>query len=90
MNVSELEGSQLDFWVSRVVAPSSYPPVPAYSRSWDRMGPLIEEHNISLQHSWTWEAVCDGKEAKGSTALEAVCRAFVRAKIGDMVKDPEQ
>jgi hypothetical protein len=86
VSVSELQGDMLDFWVSRVVVPQSYPPANPYSRSWEYTGPLIETHHISLQHYATWEAVCRGKEAKGSTALEAVCRAFVLANFGDEVE----
>ena len=86
VSVSELQGDQLDFWVSRVVVPHSYPPANAYSKSWEYTGPLVEKFQVSVQPWNDWAASCEGKEAKGRTALEAICRAIVLAKIGDEVE----
>lgn len=66
MKVSELEGSELDYWVAKVVKPKDYQggwftddTLPSHanftefepSSDWSQGGPLIEEYKICIQNA---------------------------------------
>lgn len=85
MKVADLKGDDLDVAVA-VALGKKYPrPANPYSTSWADTGPLIDKHEIKLDIGRTWEATCEGRVGKGNTALEAVCRAFVIAKVGEEI-----
>lgn len=81
---------------------SGHEPAQIYSPStdWSQGGPLIDRFKVSVvgedrEHTrFLAMAFFDGAtfdscyKAHGSTPLEAVCRAIVRAKLGDVVQVP--
>lgn len=62
-------------------------PTPPYSAEWECAGPLVEKHKLSVTESHgDWFAGADGRFlATGTTPLQAICRAVVRAAFGDEV-----
>lgn len=103
MKVSELTGAQLDYWVARangktadelaieqgnsifsdcviyVKTGAAFQP----SKRWSQCGTLIEKYKNHPQMEGTnWNAIilCDNP-------LQAICRAVVRAVLGDEVPD---
>ena len=73
----------------------------AYSTNWTQCGPLIAKYKVCLDAgdgsftgNKTWEAhlaenapVHANEEVTGSTPLQAICRAVVRAAFGDEVDE---
>lgn len=67
-----------------------------YSTDWNRTGPLIDKHNVSLHcpqstdDVWAAWIITDQKEVVqgGDTALIAACRAIVCALIGETIQVP--
>ena len=63
----------------------------APSTDWSQGGPLMEKYRIDTEKmSKAWLAFFSNKSeapvvAEGSTPLQAICRAVVRAKFGDEV-----
>ena len=61
---------------------------------WAQGGPLIDKHNIWLSgpigDRKEWSAAMDlsTEEMRGETALIALCRTVVAAKLGDVVQVP--
>ncbi|EIU4992730.1 phage protein NinX family protein [Pseudomonas aeruginosa] len=71
------------------------------STDWSQGGPLIQQYGCDLNclaPANAWEANCwdsavpqpDLHICEGETPLIAVCRAIVRAKLGDTVKIPAE
>lgn len=72
-----------------------------YSTDWSQGGPLIEKHLVcvdpgdgSFSAPRRWEAhmadlapALAAEEVYGETALQAICRAVVRAAFGDEVEE---
>lgn len=89
VKTSELVGEQLDMAVSMA---NKEPTTRAYTSDWRLAGPLLQRHISELIDCGEggWEACCDGfYGATGTTALEAICKAYVRAKIGEEVILPQ-
>ena len=64
-----------------------------YSTDWAQGGPILQNHISELIDCADegWEACCNGTYgATGSTALQAVCKAYVASKLGDEVDVPEE
>lgn len=65
----------------------------APSTDWSQGGPLMEKYRIDTEKmSKAWLAFFRNKSeapvvAEGSTPLQAICRAVVRAKFGEEVDD---
>lgn len=65
------------------------------SFSWECVGPLIDQHGVSLidrrSSDGYWHAdIHAGQCMTGNTPLEAICRAIVAAKLGDTVQIPSE
>ena len=96
--VSELSGSELDYWVARAErlekGRSNWV---AYSTAWAVGGPIIEREGISTEHIWhidgrsptqMWVAERNGVcSMVGKTPLVAAMRCYVAYKFGDEVDD---
>lgn len=70
------------------------------STDWSQGGPLIEKYATKLEH-WPTETTPNKSNARiamagsvywesGPSPLVAVCRAIVRAKLGDQVDAPDE
>lgn len=100
MKTSELTGALLDYWVARaeekvplkhgdhwfvgLVREEAYSP----SANWAQGGPLIEKHIETIYENggrWACRTHARAIGATGSTPLQAICRAVVRAAFGDEV-----
>lgn len=59
---------------------------------WSQGGPILQNHISALLDCADsgWEACCCGVYEVGDTALEAVCRAYVAAKLGEEVEVPDE
>ena len=63
-----------------------------WSTDWSQGGPILQNHISALLDCADsgWEACCCGVYEVGETALEAVCRAYVAAKLGEEVEVPDE
>ena len=68
----------------------------AYSSDWSLMGPLIDEHRITIRY---WDNMpfvsaympeIGSEWSQGKNALEAAARCFVASKLGEEVDVPEE
>jgi len=87
--VAELEGAELDYWVSKAISPGRAA-VPEYSREWAWGGPIIERERISIveRAEEGWAADCRGAPLMmADKPLIAAMRAYVASKLGDEVSD---
>ena len=64
------------------------------STNWNLAGPLIESEMIAVTpadyegfEAFVWPK---GEAVWGDTALEAICRCFVKSKLGDEIDLPEE
>jgi len=73
--------------------------VPPYSTEWAWCGPLIADHKLNISHNPSGRRpeepwfCCDNSEtfwSIGETAMVAICRAVVAAKLGDEVDIPDE
>ena len=68
------------------------------STDWNQGGPLLERYIIDLSFTYGGpgfyvrhcDKSCDGDQQYGDTALIAVCRAVVFAKLGNVVSVPAE
>lgn len=63
------------------------------STDWSQCGPLIEEYQICLDPltGGDWDSQYpSGPWVRGSSPLQAACRAIVSAKLGDTVDIPDE
>ena len=64
------------------------------STDWAQGGPLIDKYNIWLsgpigdRKEWSAAINLSADEMRGETALIAICRTIVAAKLGDVVQVP--
>lgn len=102
--VSELEGAGLDWAVgvaqgNPMATPASdvvwseYHGAYSPSTNWSQGGPLIDEYRMLVcppEETDQWDASVNGDYEMhyGSTALIALCRAIVAAKLGKEVSIP--
>lgn len=89
--VSELEGTELDFWVAKAEGVTSRSFQPQYS--WAEGGPIIEREGIGVARvidSTDWIALPNGEWGphvyRSPTALIAAMRCFVASKFGEYVE----
>ena len=63
-----------------------------YSTNWSQGGPILQNHIGALEDfvDEGWTACCMGHSVDGNTPLEAVCRAYVTAKLGETVEIPDE
>jgi hypothetical protein len=68
-----------------------------YSTNWSQGGPIIERERIQLRpltgsKGKFWESFSGllGASSEGSTPLVAAMRCFVKSKLGNTVKVPEE
>src|SRR5687768_11566243 len=99
MNVHELTGAKLDYWVAKalgIIRPElldNYSP----STNWADGGPIIEREKIKLEpiHAlkggafrfWNAKALAYVLDMEGETALIAAMRCYVASKLGEEVPD---
>lgn len=97
--VSELEGSELDYWVARAEGmKKGRTNYAGYSTHWAVGGPIIEREEIV----WTWTNTLDDEsmpqrmaipcrvwDLRHKSPLVAAMRLFVRRKFGDEVDDSQ-
>lgn len=62
------------------------------STNWAQGGPILQNHIGALEDfaGEGWTACCMGHSVDGNTPLEAVCRAYVTAKLGETVEIPDE
>lgn len=58
------------------------------STNWAQGGPMWEKHATCMQYFDGWLVAVNGGDARGLTQLEALCRAIVSAKLGNVVQVP--
>lgn len=105
IKTSELTGPALDWAVAKCEgadyfcanpttedADLPWEPCFNYSTDWSQGGPILQNHISALLDCADsgWEACCCGVYEVGDTALEAVCRAYVAAKLGEEVEVPDE
>lgn len=98
IKVSEASGPALDWMVAKCEGnlPLSYDDWgqvwPHYSTDWSQGGPILQNHIGALEDfvDEGWTACCMGHSVDGNTPLEAVCRAYVTAKLGETVEIPDE
>ena len=92
-NVSELMGSELDYWVSVACGEDkiikNIHETPRYSTDWSLAGPIIEKEGICLHiYIVKWEASIIGDKTiccEASTPLLAAMRCYVTFILGELV-----
>lgn len=126
MQVSNLSGALLDYWVARaegipagdleirqvprtdnsicvrtvpslITVPCAALAVMAYSTNWAQCGPLIEKRSMDVEspnsagEPWVASLYVSARQCRlyghGTTLMQAVCRAIVRAAFGGEVED---
>lgn len=95
--VAKAQGVEIDLPGSDVVW-AKYAGAYSPSTDWSQGGPLIESQMVSLHcpqstyDIWAGWVIADKGEfcQGGDTALIAVCRTIVAAKLGDVVNVPEE
>lgn len=105
VKTADLIGPALDWAVALAVRGADQMPSPAQFKIWDdyhpstdwaQGGPLIDKYRIWLSgpifNRKDYSAAVDTgtDESRGTTALIALCRALVTAKLGDVVQVPAQ
>lgn len=69
------------------------------STDWSQCGPMIADHKLNISHNPSGRRpeepwfCCDNSEtfwSIGETAMVAICRAVVAAKLGDEVDIPDE
>jgi hypothetical protein len=99
--VSELTGSDLDYWVARAEGlKKGQSNWVAYSSKWSVGGPIIEREKIcikpriSASSSWYAEVSIETKQdyvfETGETPLIAAMRCYVASKFGEEVDDSQK
>ena len=93
MNVIDLDGPTLDYWVAKTEGTleqwlAAGPARKKYSSEWAHGGPIVEREKIAFSvRSGTWMAWCASdaamKEYKGPNALVAAMRCYVATRIGE-------
>ena len=97
IKTAELTGPALDWAVSVAEMDTDGTPIPEYSTSWAKGGPIIENAVIdvlSCDGGDYWQAhiyECDERiEQFGPTPLIAAMRCYVASKLGDEIEIPEE
>ena len=78
------DGLFIDYERTRLYSPSS---------DWSQGGPLIAQHIFLLEDlgDYEWGATAaNGCKCRGDTVLQAVCRAYVLATLGEEVEIPNE
>jgi hypothetical protein len=100
-NVSELEGRELDYWVTRAKGYKINPGetwMLKYSTDWLQGGQIIERENIEVSRPYKdepWRASMIDEssielhifQGSGPTPLVAAMRCYVASKFGETVGD---